>query len=190
MRAVLALALAPVALATLATLAPGTAHADRVPIITLGGTLDMRFAGKTWDAAEAKQQPDVFGGGQLTLAFEDRPLPLTPYGTATAEGRLVPELIAGIVSSDRYAEGYIGAGVRAELHVAGPKARAGFYIAGRGLVIGANRDSAAEFVVGDYIMGPKMIRFGVEGGAMIRPEDRDGNHSLDCTARLYVGWRL
>jgi hypothetical protein len=168
----------------------GTAHADRVPIVTLRGTLDLRFAAPTWNVAENKQQPDVFGGAQLTLAFEDRPLPLTPYGKVAGEGRLVPELIVGALSGDRYAEGYIGAGVRAELHMAGPKARAGFYIAGRGLVIGANRDSAAEFVAGDYIMGPNMMRFGVEGGAMIRPEDRNGNHELDVTMRLYVGWRI
>jgi len=168
----------------------GTAHADRVPIITLGGTLDMRFAQPTWDAAQKQQTPDVFGGAQVTLAFEDRPLPLTPYGKVAGEGRLVPELLAGFVSNDKYAEGYIGAGLRAELHMAGPKARAGFYIAGRGLVIGAHRDAAAEFVIGDYIMGPRMVRFGVEGGAVIRPEDRDGNHELGVVSRLYVGWRL
>jgi hypothetical protein len=172
-------------------LATGTAHADRVPVITLGATLDLRFAGKTWDIAETKQQPDAFGGGEVMLAFEERPLPLTPMGKVAGECRLVPELIAGALTGDRYAEGYVGAGVRAELHVAGPKANAGFYIGGRGLVIGANRNSAAEFVVGDYIMaGPKMMRFGVEGGAMIRPEDRDGNHDLDVTMRLYAGWRL
>ena len=35
-----------------------------------------------------------------------------------------------------------------------------------------------------------MTRIGVEGGAMVRPEDRDGNHELDVVMRLYVGWRI
>ena len=74
--------------------------------------------------------------------------------------------------------------------MAGPKARAGFYIAGRGLVNGAHRDAAGEFVIGDYIMLPRMARVGVEGGAMVRPQDRDGNHELDAVMRLYVGWRI
>lgn len=181
---------APFAVLLLAT---GTARAERVPIITLGGTLDMRFAAPTWQVAETKQTPDVFGGMQVTLAFEDKPLPLTPRGKVAGEGRLVPELIAGFVSSDRYAEGYVGAGVRAEVHVAGPKVNAGFYIAGRGLVIGAHHDAAGEFVIGDYIMLPhmtRMTRFGVEGGAVVRPEDRDADHELGVVARLYVGWRI
>lgn len=77
------------------------------------------------------------------------------------------------MSSDQLAEGYIGAGLRAELQMAGPKARAGFYVAGRGLVIGAHRDAAGELVMGDYLI-----------------QDRDGNHELGVVTRLYVGWRL
>jgi hypothetical protein len=168
---------------------PSVASADRVPVLTLGATMDLRFSARTWQVAETKQTPDPFGGGQLTLAFEDAPLPLTTPGSVRAGGRLVPELIAGVLGNNLFAEGYIGAGLRAELHMAGPKARAGFYIAGRGLVIGAHRDSAAEFVVGDYIMLRNMTRIGVEGGAMVRPEDRDRNHELDVTMRLYVGWK-
>lgn len=181
---------AVVVAAVVATVAPGTARADRIPVLTLGGTIDFRFTAPTWDAAEKKQTPDPFGGAQLTLAFEDAPLPLTAWGHVAAEGRLVPELIVGELGNSEYAEGYVGAGVRAEIHMAGPKARAGFYVAGRGLVIGAHRDSAAEFVVGDYILLKSMTRIGVEGGAMVRPQDRDGNHELDATMRVYVGWKL
>lgn len=171
-------------------LAIGTAHADRFPVLTLGTTMDMRFAARTWDVAERKQTPDPYFGMQATLSFEDAPLPLTPMGHVAAEGRLVPELIAGELDNDKLAEGYVGAGLRAEIHMAGPKARAGFYVAGRGYVIGAHRDSAAEFVIGDYLMIRGMTRIGVEGGAMVRPQDRDGNHDLDVTMRLYVGWRI
>ena len=177
-------------IALVLTTAAGTARADRIPGLTLGGTLDFRFTAPTWDAAEKQQTPDAFGGLQATLSFEDAPLPLTPWGHVSAEGRLVPELIIGELGNNQYAEGYLGAGLRAEIHMAGPKARAGFYTAARGLVIGANRDSAAEFVVGDYVLVKSMTRIGVEGGAMVRPSDRDGNHELDATMRVYVGWRL
>lgn len=168
----------------------GTAHAERVPIITLGATMDLRFASPTWDGAQRKQTPDPYGGGQLTLSFEDAPLALTRPRTVAGELRLVPELIVGELGNDQYAEGYVGAGLRGEIHMAGPKARAGFYLAARGLIIGANRNSAAEFVMGDYVMLRNMTRVGVEGGAMVRPEDRDGNHALDVVMRLYVGWRI
>ncbi|MBV8760478.1 MAG: hypothetical protein JO257_24515 [Deltaproteobacteria bacterium] len=168
----------------------GTSYADRIPVITLGGTIDFRFTSPTWDAAEKKQTPDAFGGAQLTLSFEDAPLPLTQWGHVAGEARLVPELIVGELGNDQYAEGYVGAGLRGEIHMAGPKARAGFYTAARGLIIGAHRDSAAEFVIGDYILLKSMTRIGVEGGAMVRPQDRDGNHELDATMRVYVGWRL
>jgi hypothetical protein len=171
-------------------LGTGTARAERIPVISLGGTIDFRFTAPSWDAAQKKQTPEVFGGAQLTLAFEDAPLPLTAWGHVAAEGRLVPELIVGELGNTEYAEGYLGAGLRAEIHMAGPKARAGFYVAGRGLVIGAHRDSAAEFVIGDYLLLRNMTRIGVEGGAMVRPDDRDGNHELDATMRVYVGWRL
>ena len=174
----------------LVLLATGVAHADRIPVISLGGTTDFRFTSPTWDAAEKKQTPDVFAGLQATLSFENAPLPLTPMGHVAGDLRLTPELILGELGNATYAEGYLGAGLRGEIHMAGPKARAGFYIAARGLVIGAHRDSAAEFVMGDYLLVKSMTRIGVEGGAMVRPQDRDGNHELDATMRIYIGWRL
>jgi len=175
----------------LVLLATGTANADRMPVLSLGGAVDMRFHGQTWDhAANKDEDPSVFGDTRLTLAFEDRPMPMLPRGVVAAQGRLVPELFVGAALGERLGEAYAGAGVRGELALASWKMRTSMYVAARGLVIGSPRDAAGEFALGQYILLRGATRFGWEGGAVVRPRDRQGGHGLDAIARLYVGWSI
>jgi len=178
------------AAAVVIVLASGTAWADRTPVIAVGGTMDIRFLGHDWDQANQQQTPLIAAGPRLTLTFEDPLPPKTPKGTARAEGRLVPELFAGAYLGGQLGEGYAGAGLRGELMLAAPKARLGMYIAARALAIGLHRDGAGEFGVGEYIQITDKFRFGWEGAAVVRPQDRNGDRELDCVVNFYAGWRL
>jgi hypothetical protein len=178
------------AAALVIVLASGTAWADRTPVVAIGGVMDLRFLGHDWDQANKQQQPDISAGPRVTLTFEDPLPPKPPKGTANAEGRLVPELFAGAFFGANIGEGYAGAGLRGELMLAAPKARLGMYIAARGFAIGLHRDGAGEFAVGEYIQITDKLRFGWEGAAVVRPQDRNGDRELDCLVNAYVGWRL
>ncbi len=178
------------AVATVILLAAGTASADRIPVLSVGGAMDLHFHGTTWDyAANKDENPTAFVDTRLTLAFED-PIPTLPRGAIGAQARLVPELLLGAeLGSDR-GEAYVGAGVRGEIALISWKMRTSMYAAARGFVIGSPRDAASEFALGQYIMLRGATRFGWEGAAVIRPNDRDGTHELDAVARLYVGWQI
>jgi hypothetical protein len=178
------------AAAAVIVLASSTAWADRSPVISIGGLMDIRFLGHDWHEANKQDTPLIAGGPRLTLTFEDPLMPKTPKGTARAQARLVPELFAGAFLGATLGEAYAGAGVRGELALAAPKARLGMYIAARGLAIGLHRDGAAEFAIGEYIQITDRFRFGWEGAAVVRPQDRNGDRELDCLVNFYGGWRL
>jgi hypothetical protein len=170
--------------------ASATTSADRGTVLAVSGVMDLRFGGHTWDAANKVDTPTIFAGPRVTLTFEDPPLPKTPKGKVRAELRLVPELFAGTALGAELGEGYGGAGLRGEIHMAGWKARLGMYVAARGAVIGAHRNGEGEFAVGEYIQITDRTRFGWEGAAVVRPRDRAGDRELGCLVSMYVGVRL
>jgi hypothetical protein len=177
------------AAAIVIVLASATAWADRTPVISVGGVMDLRFRGDDWKQANEQDKPSIAGGPRVTLTYEDALMPKTPMGTARAQLRLVPELFAGAFLGSDVGEAYAGAGLRGELALAAPRARLGMYLAARGLVIGLHRDGAGELGAGEYIQITDTLRLGFEGAAVVRPQDRGGDRELDCLVDVYVGWR-
>ena len=171
-------------------LASGTALADRGTVLAVSGIMDMRFGGHTWNAANTVDTPTLFGGTRVTLTFEDPQLPKTPKGKVAAQLRLVPELFGGVALGSQLGEGYAGAGVRGEIHMASWKARLGMYTAARGVVIGGNRNGEGEFAVGEYIQITDKYRFGWEAALVVRPQDREDDKELGCLVNMYIGTKL
>ena len=178
-------------------LAAAPAHADRHGYLTLGVLGDGRATGRTWDDA-GKTDVSPWGGGRLTLSFEDAPIEMPPPTFIATDTRLVPELAVGFVANDIKAEGMLSAGLRGELHLAshrrGFQMRTVMYAAARADVIGKHQDGAAEFALGEYLLiGDSTTRFGWEGGAMIRPQPHAGAahaKELDALMSIYLGWPL
>ncbi|HEY1554110.1 MAG TPA: hypothetical protein VGF94_04710 [Kofleriaceae bacterium] len=172
-------------------LVSATAHADRSTVMALGVTGDARATGATYSAAGDSNDLAKLGGARLTLTFEEPALPIPEPGAVATDGRLVPELVAGFLADDVHAEGFVGAGLRAEFDMASHRRAwpmlTGVYVAGRGLVIGAHQDPGAEFVLGEYLALAHGRRFGWEGGAIMRP--RGDSRELDAVVTLYYGWR-
>ena len=171
------------------------ARADRSTVLTLGVNLDARSY-----ANETQQDPNWNGGLRATLAFEDAPLALPPPGLMDVETHLVPELLAGFISNDARAEGFVGAGLRAEIQLARNQSelrrfRFGFYAAARAKITGEHQDAGGEFVIGDYILlGPSgATRIGWEGGLGVikRPDLRaEESPELEALITIYAGWKL
>jgi hypothetical protein len=179
-------------LAVIVLVAAAPAHADRSPVLEVGAVLDGRSTATTFDQA-GKQEVRLLAGAQLVVGFEDAPLAIPAPGEIDADLRLVPELIAGFVADDRHGEGYVGGGLRGELHFAsnrrGYRMRTVAYTAARAIAIGENRDGAVELVLGEYLYMSRDRRFGWEGGALIRPRaERSDERELDAVVSIYVGW--
>lgn len=176
--------------AVIVTALAGSAHAERAPVVTLAGGLALRFSGHDVAAAERSDSPDVAGDGRLTLSFEDRPIPLQAYGVVKVEGRVVPELFAGLLAGSQIGEAYAGAGLRGELAFGGEQVRITLYLAARALVIGEHRDGVAEGALGGYVTLRGGTRIGIEEGVDLRPRDHVGDGELDIVPRVFVGWAL
>jgi hypothetical protein len=175
----------------LAVLAITSLSARAEPVVQISGGVHIQSPGKTWHDADVNQNMDVLGGMRVTLAFEGPLPPPLPPGHDRGDPRLVPELFAGVQSSDRVAEGYVGAGLRAELRVTTYRHDGGgFYFAPRAFVIGAHRDAGGEIAAGWYLAIHDQTRFGMEGAVTARPSDRAGAHEIGVNALLYVGWAL
>lgn len=151
----------------------GTAHADRLTVVTVGGS----FAAEAQDQPDDAKQPKEFGGARLTLSWEDRTIDFPPSrGVTEASLRLVPELFAGFLGNDVTGQGLLGAGLRAEVQLAtlgrppfNIKLRAAFYLAARGEVIGAKQDAAGELMFGEaFPFHAGKMKVGFEGGIMMR----------------------
>ena len=133
-----------------------TAHAeDRSTVINIGAT-----AGAIEGSLDVMddQPADSLVGPRLTLAWEHAPLSLPATPGYNVNGVLVPELTAGTFVNDQRAHVFVGVGLRAELKMAQREqgllkvsARGGFYVAGRGLVVGENRQPMLEFALGEYL---------------------------------------
>lgn len=173
-------------------LAASPALADRAVETTIGLTGDMRALGPSYDAtANAKATP--LGGLRLSFGLEDAPIAMPPPHAIAKDATLVPEVFSGFLADDVHAEGYVGAGLRAEARFANGtlQTRMSLYAAARGLVIGDDHDGATELVIGGYVRLPGGTRVGWEGGAIARPRPHRGPaeaRELDAVLTLYVGW--
>jgi hypothetical protein len=169
------------------------ARADTV--VTVGATFDARAVAPTYSAA-GNADASFLGGARLTFGFESPAIAMPPLEGVAYRLGLVPELFAGFLSDSTHAEGYVGAGVRAELAFASNRRavnlRVAFYTAARAIVISDDHDPAVELVVGEWLSrGPDRYRFGWEAGAMIRPraEAAPDDRELDAVVSLYVSRR-
>jgi hypothetical protein len=170
-----------------------TAYADRSGVLSAAITGDARATGPDFSTASQNSTSFVWGA-RATLAFEEPTLPMPQGDWYVSDATLVPELLAGFLADDTRAEGYIGAGARAELRFASNRAAANqhtaLYGAARAIVIGKHQDSATEFAIGGYLAhGADHRRFGWETAVMMRPQDRGNAHELDCLVSLYTSWR-
>ena len=155
-------------------LSASIARADRHTVISIGGT----FAATSY-SNETQNDPSIDGGARISLSFEDAPLGIPGVGLFDHEARLVPELFAGFYTNDTRARGQIGAGVRAEWQPA------------RAKISGPDAKPGAEFMIGEYLIGPHDCRFGWEGGlGLIKRPDLDGSQSpeLEALVNIFVGW--
>ena len=180
MRAILAL-----------VLLSSTAYADRTGVWSLGATGASRTTGADFSTSNPSQ---FVMGARATLAFEDTPMPMPAGDWYTSDVSLAPELLAGFLSDDKRAEGFIGAGARLELRMVsnrhGANQHTALYGAARAIVIGKNQNSATEFAIGSHLSrGADRTRFGWELGVMLRPQDRENQHELDGMLTLYTSWR-
>jgi hypothetical protein len=168
--------------------ATGAARADRATSVSVGGLMNFRD-----NAPEGSTvaEPEVSGGARVTLWWDD-PFVAPAQGNAVS-ARLVPELLIGFLSTDHYAEGELGAGLRGELQLAtrAPlRLRVGFYGAIRGEVIGKDRDPAGELVVGEYFPIGARLRIGFDGGVAVRHDSVAMRNQLEAIVHCYVGWML
>lgn len=136
------------------------------------------------------------GGVRMTLAWE-QPAPAYPdkrgyrYGAA-----LVPELIAGALMLEDHADGMIGAGIRGELQIVQREggllrinSKSALYLAGRGMVIGKDRDVILEAVFGDHLsFNNHPFRLGFEFGFTRRVSDVMDHDRVGFMTQFYLGW--
>jgi hypothetical protein len=177
-----------------------TARAEeRAMVVTLAGQAGAR-------AIDPYSAEDVVGP-RLTLAWEHAPLPLPATRGFVVGVALVPELLGGAFFFQDRMEGFIGAGIRAELKLAQREmgllrvtARSNAYLAMRGMAVGEDRDPLVEFAVGqNFIRWHDWTRIGYEVAVLL--ERRASPSCVDCvyahdameTApgvmfQLYVGW--
>jgi len=173
--------------------AAAPAHADRSTHVLVGITGTARGTGASFDEA-AHAEARFLGGARLTLSFDDAPLVAPPPGHLRFDTRLAPELLAGFLTDDQRADGFVGAGLRAELWMASAshrfRMRTAAYAAARAIAIGDHHDGAAELVIGEYLIFAGGSRFGWEGGAVIRRRNEVAAgeaRELDALVTIYIG---
>ncbi|MGN6105085.1 MAG: hypothetical protein ACTHU0_08275 [Kofleriaceae bacterium] len=172
----------------LASTARAEERATTVVVGGLGGVL-------TSDTKDGGTVPDRgFGGIRLILGW-DRPALAYPAQPGYAlDGTLVPELIAGALLDEDRGEGMIGVGLRAELRMSQKErgllrisARGAFYLVGRAMVIGADRDPIGELGFGEYLLFGEAGRIGFEVCGVARGGQASGGGGL---VHFFVGWSL
>jgi hypothetical protein len=178
--------------------AASTARADREigHMITLSA--DISAHGRSFDdAGNSNGSNDSWHAGlRFALAFE-QPLaiPREPMHQ-NFDLRLTPELLAGLLVDDTLAEGYIGAGVRGELAVAGRRdathtAKLITYIPVRALLMSSHHDPGIETGLGQFFVLRTGRRIGYEVSVIFR-ERHDAppadSHELHGLFSLLAGW--
>ena len=185
--------------ALLILLAPALAHADeRATNITIAGMLG---AIEGTDTGESKfVEPDPLTGPRVTLSFEHAALALPDTRGYRFDGSLVPEITAGAFVDEERAQGFVGAGVRAELRMSQREmglfrvsARGAFYLAGRGLVVGDDRKPYGEVALGEYFIFGSDKRIGFEFSALFtsapKMSEFDDGMRSGGMAQIYLGWK-
>lgn len=140
--------------AALLLLTTTTAFAeDRSMVANIGATFGAI------DGMDADPAEGLFGP-RITLAWERAPLEMPAMPGYNVKGALVPELTGGAFINDVSARAFLGVGLRAELKMAQREqgllkvsARGGFYLAGRALAVGDERQPMFEFAIGEYFTG-------------------------------------
>ncbi len=179
-----------------------SAHAEeRRTTIAVGGMLGVFERSTSYEPDYYYAQPEATFGPRITLSWEDAPLAYPDAPGYRFAGAVVPELLGGALVDDVRAQGFIGAGVRAELKMAQREmgllrvsARGGFYLAARGMVIGDERKPLGEFSIGEYICIGQAARIGFEAGLLVGRADRMDTFEADSTkiggaALFYIGWQ-
>lgn len=174
--------------------ASSVAQADgRSPVLSVGGMFGS--------VGDLEVRPEPAWGTRISLGWENALPELPALPGYNLRGALVPELFVGgvVLPEAQRADGYFGAGVRAELQFAQREmglfrvsARGAGYVAARGLVIGEDRTGLFEFAIGEYFARHhKATRIGYEVDMLV---NRDGNASGDRTvglfAQIFVGGAL
>jgi hypothetical protein len=184
------------ALALLAALSGGARADERHTTVSLGIVVGAHTADPVVVDGPAEPRADGFGGPRLTLGWEHAPLPYPAQPGYAVDVGLVPEIVAGAYLSEEKGEAMLGVGLRGELRVSQKQQgllrvsiRAAFYVTGRALVVGDQRDILGELVFGEYILFGRGGRFGFEVGGVARREAMDESHA-GITGQLYLGWRL
>lgn len=190
------LSISSAALALAAALSGGARADERHTTVSLGIVVGAYAADPVVVDGPAEPRAEAFGGPRLTLGWEHAPLPYPAQPGYAVDVGLVPEIVAGAYLDEEKGEGMLGVGLRGELRVSQKQQgllrvsiRAAFYVTGRALVVGDQRDLVGELVFGEYILFGRGGRFGFEVGGMARREARDESHA-GITGQLYLGWRL
>lgn len=148
------------------------------------------------DPGEFEPDFESAGGVRMTLSWE-RPPPAYPDRRGYAYGgALVPELIAGALMLEDHADGMLGAGLRGELQITQREggllrinAQSAIYLAGRGMVVGKDRDVLLEGVFGDHLSFNKSpLRLGFEVGFTRRVSDVMDHDRVGFMTQFYLGW--
>jgi hypothetical protein len=170
------------------------ARADgRSPILSVGGM----FGG----VGDLEAGPEPTWGTRLSVGWE-KPLPELPAQPGyKLRGGLVPELFVGglVLPEAKRADGFFGAGVRAELQFAQREmglfrvsARGAGYVAARGLVIGEDRTGLFEFALGEYFARHRTAtRIGYEFDVLVnRNRNASGDNTAGMLMQIYIGGAL
>ena len=180
-----------------ALLIASTAHAeDRSMVTNLGATFGAV------DGMDADPAEGLFGP-RITLAWEHAPLQMPATPGYNISGALVPELTGGAFINDVSARAFVGVGLRAELNMAQKEqgllrvsARGGFYVAGRAIVVGEERQPLFEFAIGEYFTGfHSWTRFGFELAVVSArrfavPDSMEGRDwGVGGVAQFFVGFK-
>ncbi len=178
------------------------AHAEeRRTTLSLGGMVGVFERSSSYDTDYYYAQPEATFGPRVTLSWENAPLAYPDAPGYRFAGAIVPELVGGALVDDERAQGFIGAGLRAELKMAQREmgllrvsARGGIYLAARGMVIGDERKPLGEFAIGEYICIGQTGRIGFEGGLLVGRADSMDTFEPNSTkiggaALFYVGWQ-
>ncbi|HEY5926807.1 MAG TPA: hypothetical protein VIV11_34205 [Kofleriaceae bacterium] len=189
--------------ALLLVLVPSIAHAEeRTTAVTLAGMFGVMERPVRFEPGDPEYwtQPEAIAGPRLTLSWEHAPLELPPTRGYRFAGAIVPELVAGAFIDDHRAQGFVGAGLRAELKMSQREmgllkvsARGAAYVAARGMVVGEERKGFFELAIGDYFVIGRTGRIGFEGGLLLAPRedqmDYDHDRSVGGVMQIYVGWQ-
>jgi hypothetical protein len=196
-RRVRILLMAGAVIGVLGVVAPGARADERRTTMSLGVAFGAQSSEPMLLDGPSDQLTEGFGGPRLALSWEHAPLPYPANPGYAVDAGLVPELVAGAFLDDEKAEGMLGVGLRGELRVSQKQQglfkvsiRAAFYVTGRALVVGEQRDVMGELVVGEYILVGRGGRFGFEVGGMARRADSYHEATRGIVGQLYLGWRL